>query len=133
MRSRTMAPGSTVVAAETAAVPGKARVTGTDVVPATVATLTDLDCRLALDIAAATPLSVDLIRRQYRLLSDRFAPERFASHGPDFEKMAADKRLLVERAARHLLAEYNEPLEPPVAAPPTDLRHNPDLDDVFGA
>ena len=95
--------------------------------------LTETACRFALEIATTTPLSVDLIRRQYRLLSDRFAPEKFASHGPEFVKMAAEKRSLVERAARRLLTEYNEPLEPPAAAPPTDLRHNPDLDDVFGA
>jgi uncharacterized tellurite resistance protein B-like protein len=101
--------------------------------PVADAPLTENDCRLALEIAPETPLSVDLVRRQYRLLSDRFAPERFASHGPEFIRMAAEKRERVERAARHLLAEYNEPLEPPAAAPPTDLRHNPDLDEVFGA
>ena len=78
-------------------------------------------------------LSVELIRRQYRLLSDRFAPEKFATHGPEFVEMAADKRDRAERAARHLLAGYNEPLEAPAApSPPADLRHNPDLDDVFG-
>jgi uncharacterized tellurite resistance protein B-like protein len=98
------------------------------------APLTEPECRAALDIAAETPLSVDLIRRQYRLLSERFAPDKFTTHGPDFVKMAADKRVKAERAARHLLAGYNEPLEPPAApAPPADLRHNPDLDDVFGA
>jgi uncharacterized tellurite resistance protein B-like protein len=96
--------------------------------------LTEPECRAALDIAADIPLSVDLIWRQYRLLSDRFAPERFANHGSEFVQMAAEKREKSERAARHLLAGYNEPLEPPAAAPPpADLRHNPDLDDVFGA
>jgi uncharacterized tellurite resistance protein B-like protein len=98
------------------------------------APLTEPECRAALEIAAETPLSVDLIRRQCRLLSDRFAPDKFTAHGPDFVKMAADKRDKAERAARHLLAGYNEPLEPPAAPPPpADLRHNPDLDDVFGA
>jgi len=95
--------------------------------------LTEPECRLALEIAPETPLSVDLVRRQHRLLSDRFAPEKFASHGPEFVKMAAEKRDKAERAARHLLGGYNEPLEAPAAPPPTDLRHNPDLDDVFGA
>ena len=80
------------------------------------APLTEPECRAALEIAPETPLSVDLIRRQYRLLSDRFAPEKFASHGPEFVQMAADKRDKAERAARHLLAGYNEPLE--AAAPP---------------
>jgi uncharacterized tellurite resistance protein B-like protein len=90
------------------------------------------DCRAALEIAADSPLSVDLIRRQYHLLCDRFAPDRFASHGPEFVRMAAEKRDRAERAARHLLAAYNEPLEPSAVAPPADLRHNPDLDEVFG-
>jgi uncharacterized tellurite resistance protein B-like protein len=98
------------------------------------APLTEPECRAALEIAPELPLSVDLIRRHHRLLSDRFAPEKFASHGPEFVQMAADKRDKAERAARHLLAGYNEPLEPPAAPPPpADLRHNPDLDDVFGA
>ena len=97
------------------------------------APLTEPDCRAALEIASETPMSVELIRRQYRLLSDRFAPARFADHGPEFVTMAAEKRERAERAARHLLSEYNEPLEPPTAPPPADLRHNPDLDDVFGA
>ena len=67
------------------------------------------------------------------MLSDRFAPEKFAAHGPEFVTMATEKRVRAERAARHLLAEYNEPLEPPTPPAPADLRHNPDLDDVFGA
>ena len=87
---------------------------------------------MALEIAPETTLSVELIRRQYHLLSDRFAAAKFASHGAEFVQMAAEKRERAERAARHLLAEYNEPLEPPQPAMPTDLRHNPDLDEVFG-
>jgi uncharacterized tellurite resistance protein B-like protein len=102
-------------------------------VVSTDAPLTESDCRAALEIAADSPLSVDLIRRQYHLLSDRFAQDRFASHGPEFIRMATEKRDRAEQAARHLLAAYNEPLEPPTVAPPTDLRHNPDLDEVFGA
>ena len=97
------------------------------------APLTELDCRSALEIAPETPLSVDLVRRQYRLLSDRFAPEKFATHGPEFSQMAAEKRERAEQAARHLLAGYNEPLGTPMPPPPADPRHNPDLDDVFGA
>ena len=93
----------------------------------------ELQCRADLEIDPGTPLSVDLIRRQYRLLSERFAPEKFAGHGPEFVQVAADKRARVERAAHHLVAEYNEPLEPPDASPPpVDPRHNPDLDAAFG-
>jgi hypothetical protein len=98
------------------------------------APLTEPECRAALEIAAETPLSVDLIRRQHRLLSDRFATEKFATHGPEFVQMAAEKRDRAGRAARHLLAGYNEPLEAPAAPPPpADLRHNPLLDELFGA
>lgn len=94
---------------------------------------TEGDCRQALEIAASTELSVELIRRQYRLLSDRFALERFNTHGSEFIAMAADRRSRAERAALQLLAAYNEPLEPTVAPPPSDSRHNPDLDAAFGA
>jgi uncharacterized tellurite resistance protein B-like protein len=96
------------------------------------AAFTELDCRAVLEIPARATLGVDLIRRQYRLLSDRFAVEKFASHGPEFIQMASEKRERIQRAATHLLAEYNEPLEPPQAVAPSDLRHNPDLDEVFG-
>lgn len=96
------------------------------------APLSETDCRSALEIAPETPLGVDLIRRQHRLLSDRFAPDKFANHGPEFVQIAAEKRARAERAARHLLGEYNEPLEPPTPAAPTDLRHNPLLDELFG-
>jgi uncharacterized tellurite resistance protein B-like protein len=95
--------------------------------------LSQAECRAALEIAADVPLGVDLIRRQYRLLSDRFSPDRFGAHGPEFVRIATDKLARVERAARQLLAAYNEPLEPPTAEAPADLRHNPDLDAVFGA
>src|SRR5205814_7273326 len=85
------------------------------------APLTEPDCRLGLEIAPDTPLSVDLIRRQYRLLTDRFAPEKFANHGPEFAQMAADKRERAERAARHPRAGCNEPLAPPAPPAPSDL------------
>jgi uncharacterized tellurite resistance protein B-like protein len=94
--------------------------------------LTDSDCRVALEIASDTPLSIELIRRQYRLLTDRFAAGRFSNHGREFIEMAADKRTRAERAARQLLSAYNEPLEPPAVQPPADIRHNPLLDDLFG-
>ena len=98
-----------------------------------VRAVTDADRRATLEIAPATPLSAELIRRQYRLLTDRFDPEKFASHGPDFVALAAARRQHVEESARKLITAYNEPLEPPVAEPPADTRHNPDLDAVFGA
>ncbi|MBO0697807.1 MAG: hypothetical protein J2P46_05400, partial [Zavarzinella sp.] len=100
--------------------------------PSSDTPLTEADCRAALDIDPGVALNVDLIRRQYRLLAERFAAGKFASHGPEFARMAAEKRERAERAARQLLAGYNEPLETPKAEPPADPRHNPDLDAVFG-
>ena len=96
------------------------------------AAVTDAEARVILEIAANVPLSADLVRRQYRLLTERFDPSKFAGHGAEFSSMAAEKRARVEQAARHLLAEYNEPLELPSAPVPADPRHNPDLDAVFG-
>jgi uncharacterized tellurite resistance protein B-like protein len=94
--------------------------------------LSEADCRATLEIAADMPLTVDLIRRQYRHLSDRYAPDKFGAHGPEFVQIATAKLDRVERAARQLLSAYNEPLEPPAAQPPADLRHNPLLDELFG-
>src|SRR5262249_3461006 len=103
------------------------------VVPASDDVLSDDKCRETLEIAEGVPLSAELIRRQFRLLADRYDATRFIEHGPEFAQMAARKRENVERAARTLIAAYNEPLELPAAGPPTDLRYNPDLDAVFGA
>jgi DnaJ-domain-containing protein 1 len=87
----------------------------------------------ALEIEPGTPVTADLVRRQYHLLSERFAPEKFAAAGAEFVSMAESKRAAVRAAAAALMQESGEPLE--VAAPekPTDLRHNPDLDAMFGA
>jgi len=93
---------------------------------------TEIDCRTMLEIGIETPLNVELIRRQYYLLAERFAPTRFDDHGAEFVAMAATKRAQVERAARQLMAAFNAPLESPATQQPTDLRHNPDLDAVFG-
>lgn len=107
-------------------------------VPATPATIeppkppTDNDCKKVLEITLDTSLNVDLIRRQYRLLSERYEPTKFTAHGPEFVQLAKNKREAIERAALQLLKPYNEPLEPPAPPPPPDLRHNPDLDDFFG-
>lgn len=99
----------------------------------TTAPPSDDDARAVLEIAPGVPLSADLVRRQYYLLTDRFDPAKFAGHGAEFSHMAAEKRARVAQAARHLLAAYNQPLDVPAPARPADPRHNPDLDAVFGA
>ncbi len=91
------------------------------------------ECRSLLEIPVETPLSADLVRRQWNLLSQRLDPEKVASLGPEFVKLAQDKLAALRRAAESLLETIGEKLETQPAAPPVqDLRHNPDLDDVFG-
>jgi uncharacterized tellurite resistance protein B-like protein len=92
------------------------------------------DCLAALDIAAGTPLSGDLIRRQFRLLSERNDPTKFESNGAAFVGMVKNNRAKIEQAAKLLLEQLGEKLEEE-KKPETskDLRHNPDLDSVFGA
>lgn len=86
-----------------------------------------------LELDAKHPLSPDLVRRHFRLLSERYAPDKVASMGPDFIAMADAKRNAVSNAARSLLAEFGEKLEEASAgAAPAPLRHNADLDAVFG-
>jgi uncharacterized tellurite resistance protein B-like protein len=104
-----------------------------DRAPLRVAAKQEDDPRAVLDIAPGVPLDADLIRRRFALLTDKLDPTKAAAFGPEFARMAEEKRARVRAAAEALIAPFNEPLERPTAPPPTDLRHNPDLDDVFGA
>ncbi len=88
--------------------------------------------RAALEIDPAIPLTADLIRRQYHLLQERYVPEKVQAMGPDFVKMADQKRTAAHAAATALLAAQGERLESATPEPPQDLRHNPDLDAMFG-
>ena len=86
-----------------------------------------------LEIDPASKLSVELIRRRYLILTERADPAKAAALGPDFAVMAEAKRADLRKAALALIAPYGEPLDPPPAAvKSSDIRHNPDLDDVFG-
>jgi uncharacterized tellurite resistance protein B-like protein len=91
--------------------------------------------RLAiLEIDPATPLTADLVRRQFNLLTERYSPEKFETAGLDFVTLAKTKREAVRAAAEALMEPLGEKLEaekPPTE--PQDLRHNPDLDAMFGA
>ena len=91
------------------------------------------DPRAVLDIAPGTPLDPDLIRRRYALLTEKLDPAKAASFGPDFARMAEEKRSSIRAAAEALIAPFNQLLEKAAPPTPTELRHNPDLDDVFGA
>ncbi len=87
-----------------------------------------------LEIDAATPLSADLIRRQFNLLSERYAADKFESMGEEFVAMAQSKREAIRAAAGALLEPLGELLEASAGENAVQsLRHNPELDDVFGA
>lgn len=91
------------------------------------------DPRAALDIDPGTELTVELIRRKYNLVFDRNDPAKAATLGPEYVKMTEAKRTAARAAAETLIAPFGVPLDPPAAPPPpADIRHNPDLDDVFG-
>ncbi len=91
------------------------------------------DCLKALEIAVGTPITADLIRRQYRLLSEKIDPTRLESHGAEFVQLATEKRARIDKAARFLLGELGEAFEvEKKPEEPKNLRHNPDLDAVFG-
>jgi len=85
-----------------------------------------------LEITPGTELSAELIRRKYYMLTDRLDPSKAAGLGDQFTKMAEQKRIEVRFAAESLIKQFGEPLEVEKPKPPSDSRHNPDLDDVFG-
>lgn len=91
------------------------------------------DPRTVLEIEPGVELTAELIRRRYTLLTDRADPAKAAVIGPEFEQLAVRKRATIRLAAETLIARFGLPLDPPAAPPPPpDLRHNPDLDDIFG-
>lgn len=91
------------------------------------------ECLAILEIDSAAPLSPEVVRRQFNLLRERFAPHRFDAMGPEFMEMARKKLQAIETAATVLLQTWGQVLEPEASRPlTTELRHNPDLDAVFG-
>ena len=93
------------------------------------------DPRKVLEIDPEVELTPELIRRRFNILTDQFDPRKAASLGPTFVAKAEEMRQAVKAAAETLLVPFGVPLvAPPKEAPPasTDLRHNPDLDAVFG-
>lgn len=93
----------------------------------------DLEARALLEIEASARLSADLIRRQYNLLASRLAPEKVESLGLEFVAVAQSKRQAIRAAAESLMQPFGEPLDLPARSPElAELRHNPDLDAMFG-
>jgi uncharacterized tellurite resistance protein B-like protein len=94
---------------------------------------TAADLRAVLEIPPDAELTPELIRRRYHLLSEKADPSKAAGLGAEFAAMAEKKRAELKAAAESLLAPLGVPLvAPPPPPPPSDLRHNPDLDAVFG-
>ena len=91
-----------------------------------------VDHRAVLEIETGMALDANLIRRRYAMLTDKMDATKAAAMGPEFAKMAEAKRTAIRAAAEALIAPFGEPLEKLAPEPPKDLRHNPDLDDVFG-
>lgn len=78
-------------------------------------------------------LSVELIRRRFAMLSEKINPKKAAAFGPEFVALAEKHLAELQAAAESLIAPFGVPLDARVAPPtPPDMRHNPDLDDVFG-
>jgi hypothetical protein len=102
------------------------------IAPAAAVPPTDL--RTELGIPADAEITVELVRRRYSLVVDQLDAARLDGLGEEFASLAALKREKVEAAALALLHPFGATLAPPQAPPPSnDLRHNPDLDAVFGA
>ncbi len=91
------------------------------------------DPRKLLEIEPKMKLSVELIRRRFAVLSEKINPKKAAAFGPEFVALALKNLAELRSAAESLIAPFGVPLDAPAAPPPpTDMRHNPDLDDVFG-
>ncbi len=91
------------------------------------------DPRKLLEIEPKMQLSVELIRRRFAMLSEKMNPKRAAAFGPEFVALAEKHLAELQAAAESLIAPFGVPLVARVAPPtPPDMRHNPDLDDVFG-
>jgi hypothetical protein len=90
------------------------------------------DPRAVLEIDSSTPLTAELIRRQFHLLSERFAAQKVESLGREFVDMARAKQAAIRQAAEALLRPLGEPLEIAAVQQPRALRENPDLDAILG-
>ncbi|OWK36153.1 TerB family tellurite resistance protein [Fimbriiglobus ruber] len=91
------------------------------------------DYRALLEIPVGATLDPDLVRRRYANVSEKLDPTKVAALGPEFVRMAEEKRDRVRAAAEALIAPFGVPLDPPAAPPPpADIRHNPALDALFG-
>lgn len=97
-----------------------------------VATPLQRSPRSLLEIDEEVALTAELVRRGFFAVTDKLDPSKAAQLGPEFAEMAEEKRALVRQAAEVLLKGLGAELEIPESPVQVDLRHNPDLDSVFG-
>jgi hypothetical protein len=87
----------------------------------------------AMEIEAGVNWTPDLVRRQYYLLTKRYEPARLQGFGLEFTTLAQQRHAAVRAAAEGLLQLLGLKLEVENSVPPpADIRHNPDLDALFG-
>lgn len=92
------------------------------------------DPKSELEIPRDAIVTVELVRRRFRMAIDRLDANRLDELGAEFAKLASVKRERLRQAAETLMLPFSASLEEPQAERiTTDIRHNPDLDDVFGA
>jgi uncharacterized tellurite resistance protein B-like protein len=123
-------PHVKIVKGSESAPPSELRV-ATDHKPSADASLA---ARSALELDPQAALSVELVRRQYNLLIERFDEGKMNAMGPEFVAIGTAKRSAFANAAKALLVSLGaEPDLAPPSPPAPGLRDNPDLDQIFGA
>jgi uncharacterized tellurite resistance protein B-like protein/Arc/MetJ family transcription regulator len=111
-----------------------ASVKGVTAVKPEPAPTTENDSRSVLGIDSSATLTAELVRQRFQLYSARLAPEKVETMGAEFVAMANRKLNAIRVAAEELIQPFGESLESqPERAEPAELRHNPDLDEMFGA
>jgi uncharacterized tellurite resistance protein B-like protein len=111
-----------------------ASVKGVTPVKAEAAPNTAQNPRSVLGIDSSVSLTAELIRQRFQLYSARLAPEKVETMGAEFVAMAKSKLTALRSAAEELIEPFGKSLESQEErAEPAELRHNPDLDAMFGA
>jgi len=120
---------------------GAAEIRPKDVMPDSTSGITvsntlcaPVDHRVILGIDPHMELSPELVRRRFNLQFEKLDPVKAAALGAEFAAMAHAKRTELRSAAEALMAPFGQALDLATATQSTtELRHNPELDDVFGA
>jgi hypothetical protein len=88
---------------------------------------------VVLEIDPSQGLSPDVVRRQYRCLSELFNPEYQKDRGSEFVEFVRKRRDAVRAAAEALLGSRGEKLiDEQEPAKTQELRPNAELESLFG-